>query len=188
MKRTIPYGYEFRDGYIGVEKTASSVVRGIYIEYLNGKSFATIAKELTAKGIDYYQGKTEWNVLIDTGTDICIAHLEAQLKEQENDMMRVVRICAERGNQKEFEGEFKRINANITELHQIIEVEKTKIRPTLDIESRLDRLFEQITAASADMENFENSLIRQLVAQVRVESAEELTIILHNGFRTTAKI
>ena len=128
------------------------------------------------------------NVLIDTGTDICIAHLEAQLKEQENDMMRVVRICAERGNQKEFEGEFKRINANITELHQIIEVEKTKIRPTLDIESRLDRLFEQITAASADMENFENSLIRQLVAQVRVESAEELTIILHNGFRTTAKI
>ena len=128
------------------------------------------------------------NVLIDTGTDLCIAHLEAQLKEQENDMMRVVRICAERGNQKEFEGEFKRINANITELRQIIEVEKTKIRPTLDIESRLDRLFEQITAASADMENFENSLIRQLVAQVRVESAEELTIILHNGFRTTAKI
>ena len=61
MKRTIPYGYEFRDGYIGVEKNASSVVRGIYIEYLNGKSFATIAKELTAKGIDYYQGKTEWN-------------------------------------------------------------------------------------------------------------------------------
>ena len=53
MKRTIPYGYEFRDGYIGVEKTASSVVRGIYIEYLNGKSFATIAKELTAKGIEY---------------------------------------------------------------------------------------------------------------------------------------
>ena len=42
MKRTIPYGYEFRDGYIGVEKTASSVVRGIYIEYLNGKSFATL--------------------------------------------------------------------------------------------------------------------------------------------------
>ena len=128
------------------------------------------------------------NVLIDTGTDLCIAHLEAQLKEQENDMMRVVRICAERGNQKEFEGEFKRINANITELRQIIEVEKTKIRPTLDIDSRLDRLFEQITAASADMENFENSIIRQLVAQIRVESAEELTIILHNGFRTTAKI
>ena len=128
------------------------------------------------------------NVLIDTGTDICIAHLEAQLKEQENDMMRVVRICAERGNQKDFEGEFKRINANITELRQIIEVEKTNIRPTLDIESRLDRLFEQITAASADIENFENSIIRQLVAQIRVESAEELTIILHNGFRTTAKI
>ena len=127
-------------------------------------------------------------VLIDTGTDLCIAHLEAQLKEQENDMMRVVKICAERGNQKEFEGEFKRINANITELRQIIEVEKTKIRPTLDIDSRLERLYEQIETASADIDNFENSIIRQLIAQIRVESAEELTIILHNGFRTTAKI
>lgn len=46
----------------------------------------------------------------------------------------------------------------------------------------------EISQAEYDMENFENSIIRQLVAQVRVESAEELTIILHNGYRTTAKI
>ena len=128
------------------------------------------------------------NALIDTGTDICIASLEAQLKEQENDMMRVVKICAERGNQKDFEDEFKRISANISDLRKIIEVEKTKIRPSLDIDSRLDRLFTQITEASADISNFEDGVIRQLIAQIRVDSAEELTIILHNGFRTKAVV
>lgn len=128
------------------------------------------------------------NALIDTGTDICIASLEAQLKEQENDMMRVVKICAERGNQKDFEDEFKRISANISDLRKIIEVEKTKIRPSLDIDSRLDRLFTQITEASVDISNFEDGVIRQLIAQIRVDSAEELTIILHNGFRTKAVV
>ena len=128
------------------------------------------------------------NALIDTGTDICIASLEAQLKEQENDMMRVVKICAERGNQKDFEDEFKRISANISDLRKIIEVEKTKIRPSLDIDSRLDRLFTQITEASVDISNFEDGVIRQLIAQIRVDSAEELKIILHNGFRTKAVV
>ena len=128
------------------------------------------------------------NALIDTGTDICIASLEAQLKEQENDMMRVVKICAERGNQKDFEDDFKRISANISDLRKIIEVEKTKIRPSLDIDSRLDRLFTQITEASVDISNFEDGVIRQLIAQIRVDSAEELTIILHNGFRTKAVV
>ena len=40
------------------------------------------------------------NVIVDAGTDICIQNLEAQIKEQENDMMKVVKICAERGSQK----------------------------------------------------------------------------------------
>ena len=61
MKRIIPYGYVIREGYIRVDKTAASVIQGIYIDYLNGKSFSAIAKDLTDKGIDYYQGKTAWN-------------------------------------------------------------------------------------------------------------------------------
>lgn len=53
-------------------------------------------------------------------------------------------------------------------------------------ETRMQDIASQVV--SYGMENFENSIIRQLIAQIRVESAEELTIILHNGFRTTAKI
>lgn len=128
------------------------------------------------------------NVIVDAGTDICIQNLEAQIKEQENDMMKVVKICAERGSQKGFEDEFKRINDNISDLRKIIEVEKTKIRPSLDIDSRLERLFEQIANASADLSFFEDSIIRQLIAQIRVESQEKLSIILHNGFRFAVSI
>ena len=61
MNRTIPYGYTICNGCISVGKDAASTIRGIYIGYLNGKSFATIAKELTEKKVDYFQGKTAWN-------------------------------------------------------------------------------------------------------------------------------
>lgn len=61
MNRTIPYGYTIREGNIGVDANAVSVIRDIYIGYLNGKSFATLAKELTERKIDYFNGKTMWN-------------------------------------------------------------------------------------------------------------------------------
>lgn len=56
------------------------------------------------------------------------------------------------------------------------------------INSRLERLFEQIANASADLSCFEDSIIRQLIAQIRVESQEKLTIILHNGYRFAVTI
>ena len=56
------------------------------------------------------------------------------------------------------------------------------------INSRLERLFEQIANASADLSCFEDSIIRQLIAQIRVESQEKLSIILHNGFRFAVSI
>lgn len=61
MNRTIPYGYTICNGCIGVDTDAASTIRGIYIGYLNGKSFTAIAKELTEKKVDYFQGKTAWN-------------------------------------------------------------------------------------------------------------------------------
>ena len=127
-------------------------------------------------------------VLTDDGTDISIVALEQQLKEHENEMMRLVKISAERGNQTEFESEFKRINKNISDLRKIIEVEKTKVRPRLDIDSRFEALFSEIDEATADMETFDNGIIRQLIAQVKVENADYLTIILHNGYKLTARM
>ncbi len=123
------------------------------------------------------------SVFIDDGTDINISAIEAQIKEQENDLMRIVKICAERGNSDEFETEFKRISQTIADLKKIMEVEKTKVKPTLDMDSRIDRVFEQIDKASADLQTFDNGIMRQLLAQVVVESEDELTIILNNGYR-----
>lgn len=127
-------------------------------------------------------------VLSDDGTDISISALEQQLKEHENEMMRLVKMCAERGNQTEFEDEFKRINKNIIDLRKIIEVEKSKVRPELDIDSRFEALFSKIDEATANMEIFDDGIIRQLIAQIKVENANQLTIILHNGFKLTAQM
>ena len=125
--------------------------------------------------------------LLDTGADINITSLEQQIKEQENDLMRVIRITAERGNKNEFEVEFKRISANIKDLKQLLEVEKTKVRPKLDVESRLEALFAQIDDASVNIQEFNNQVIRQLIAQIRIDGEDKMTIILTNGYRFEAK-
>ena len=125
--------------------------------------------------------------LLDTGADINITSLEQQIKEQENDLMRVIRITAERGNKDEFEVEFKRISANIKDLKQLLEVEKTKVRPKLDVESRLEALFAQIDDARVNIQEINNQVIRQHIAQIRIDGEDKMTIILTNGYRFEAK-
>ena len=119
----------------------------------------------------------------DCGTDISILALEQQIQEQENEMMKLVNLSIEYGNQQEFEAEFRRISHNITDLRRIIEVEKTKIKPQLDIDTRLEQLFEVIDAASTDIQTFDDAIIRQLIAQIRVINDHSLQIILVNGFQ-----
>ena len=126
--------------------------------------------------------------LLDTGADMSITSLEQQIKEQENDLMRVVRITAERGNKGEFETEFKRISDNIKYLKRLLEVEKTKIRPKLDIESRLEDLFTTIDRANVDVKEFNNQIIRQLIAQIRIDNESKMTVILTNGYRFEAEL
>ena len=126
--------------------------------------------------------------LLDTGADMSITSLEQQIKEQENDLMRVVRITAERGNKGEFETEFKRISDNIKDLKRLLEVEKTKIRPKLDIESRLEDLFTTIDRANVDVKEFNNQIIRQLIAQIRIDNESKMTVILTHGYRFEAEL
>lgn len=126
--------------------------------------------------------------LLDTGADMSITSLEQQIKEQENDLMRVVRITAERGNKGEFETEFKRLSDNIKYLKRLLEVEKTKIRPKLDIESRLEDLFTTIDRANVDVKEFNNQIIRQLIAQIRIDNESKMTVILTNGYRFEAEL
>ena len=126
--------------------------------------------------------------LLDSGSDICIASLEQQIKEQENDLMRLVRITAERGSKDGFENEFKRVSDNIKDLKHLLEIERTKVKPAQDIDNRLHALFEKIDEASSNIENFNNQIIRQLIAQIRVDSENKMTIILASGYRFEAKL
>lgn len=126
--------------------------------------------------------------ILNDGTDMSIVAIEQQIKEQENDLMRVVRITSERGNKAEFETEFERISQNIKDLKRLLDVEKTKLKPKLDIESRLEDIFSKIDEASANIQEFNNQVIRQLVAQIRIDGVDKMTIILTNGYRFTAKL
>ena len=112
-------------------------------------------------------------------------------EEGKNGKIRIVEYRKkhnEKGMQAEFETEFERISQNIKDLKRLLEVEKTKIRPKLDIESRLEDIFSRIDEASANIQEFNNQVIRQLVAQIRIDGVDKMTIILTNGYRFTAKL
>lgn len=172
------YGKDKCDGSFTIEEN------GLHQAILNAISDLSSRKEELKGELKATLATT----LLDTGADINITSLEQQLKEQENDLMRVVRITAERGNKSEFETELKRISTNIKDLKQLIEVEKTKVRPKLDIESRLEALFAKIDEAGANIQEFNNQIIRQLIVQIRINSENKMTIILTNGFRFDAKL
>lgn len=58
--RTILYGYEFKNGKPVALENEATVVRGIFADYIGGKSLKAIAVELTERGIIYYLDKSVW--------------------------------------------------------------------------------------------------------------------------------
>lgn len=67
------------------------------------------------------------------------------------------------------------------DLSPVIRSERGGIRPVLVIQN-------DIGNKASPMATFDNDIIRQLIAQVKVENADDLTIILHNGYKLTAQI
>lgn len=59
--RTILYGYEMKNGYMEVIESEATVVRNIFVLYIEGKSLKEIAESLTEQGIVYYLEKNKWN-------------------------------------------------------------------------------------------------------------------------------
>ena len=59
--RNILYGYCYKDGIIIVQESEAKVVKGVYKDYLDGKSLLNIAKELNERLIEYMPGVTGWN-------------------------------------------------------------------------------------------------------------------------------
>lgn len=61
MNRMISYGYGYRDGKLIVVEPEAEVVKDIFRDYINGKILKEIADDLTAKDVDFFNGKRCWN-------------------------------------------------------------------------------------------------------------------------------
>jgi len=59
--RSIPYGYEVKNGENHPHPNESKVIRNIFTEYIGGKSYQIIAKTLTDEGILFLPGRSDWN-------------------------------------------------------------------------------------------------------------------------------
>ena len=61
QNRTIPYGYQIRNGSVVLHEEESEIVRRIYYDYAEGKSYKVIADSLTLEGVRYMPDKPTWN-------------------------------------------------------------------------------------------------------------------------------
>lgn len=59
--RTIPFGYEMKNGEIQPNLIESKVVQTIFESYLQGHSFADIAQHMSESGIPYHETSLTWN-------------------------------------------------------------------------------------------------------------------------------
>lgn len=59
--RYVPFGYEVTDGKVAVVPQEERLVKSAFELYISGKSFKNIADRFTMTGIEYREGKPDWN-------------------------------------------------------------------------------------------------------------------------------
>lgn len=59
--RYVPFGYEITDGRPAVIPQEERLVKSAFELYISGKSFKNIAERFTMTGIEYREGKLDWN-------------------------------------------------------------------------------------------------------------------------------
>lgn len=60
-QRTIPFGYQMRQGEIECNAAEAAAVKDVFARYLQGESLQYIATVLTAQGVRYHQHTDCWN-------------------------------------------------------------------------------------------------------------------------------
>ena len=59
--RTMPYGYEIRDGKCCVNRTEAETVTELFAAYSSGASYKELAERMAGSGVSYHNGDTAWN-------------------------------------------------------------------------------------------------------------------------------
>lgn len=59
--RTMPYGYELRDGKYSVSRNEAEIVTELFAAYARGASYKELAKCMASRGVPYHDGDTAWN-------------------------------------------------------------------------------------------------------------------------------
>ena len=61
QNRYLPFGYRIANGALTTEKNEVEAVRRIYVDYLSGMSYQSIAAKLSAGTVPYKADSAVWN-------------------------------------------------------------------------------------------------------------------------------
>ena len=59
--RTMPYGYELRDGKCCVSRSEAEIVTELFTAYTHGASYKELAEHMAGRGVPYHDGDTVWS-------------------------------------------------------------------------------------------------------------------------------
>ena len=59
--RTMPYGYELRDGKCCVSRSEAEIVTELFAAYARGASYQELAEHMAGRGVPYHNGDTVWS-------------------------------------------------------------------------------------------------------------------------------
>lgn len=59
--RTMPYGYELRDGKCCVSRKEAKIVTELFAAYARGASYKELAERMAGRDVPYHDGDTAWN-------------------------------------------------------------------------------------------------------------------------------
>ena len=59
--RTMPYGYELRDGKCCVSRSEAEIVTELFTAYARGASYKELAERMAGRGVPYRNGDIAWN-------------------------------------------------------------------------------------------------------------------------------
>lgn len=123
-----------------------------------------------------------------SGTDSVYTH-EARVKELENDILEMVKLCFKKDALNDaFDERIKELTKEVKGHKQAIErLYKREEKSVLE-QHRLDEIYKAIDKADTVLEEYDDLLVRKLIEEVKVNSCESVTVYFYGGIEIEERL
>jgi len=109
--------------------------------------------------------------------------IESRIKELNNSMMDLVKLCAKEGSDSEkYDDQFITISDELKQLQEMLNNQEIQKDEDSKTNSQMNNLFGILETESLTITEFDNTLVKQLINTIKILSKEKILIIFNGGF------